>query len=64
VWQFLASGAVPFMHEAVRAFGRQTLTAEEEGAATDTQVAAGRRLMHLVFGTQDDGPQLPDTRRG
>jgi hypothetical protein len=47
------------MTGALRVFGRRVLAAEEENAASDSQATVGRRLLHLIFGTQDDGQQLP-----
>ena len=59
MWRFLADETTPYVEEAVRVFGERVLAAEEEHAASDSQATIGRRLLHLIFGTQDDGQQLP-----
>lgn len=59
MWLFLADEAMPFVVAAVRVFGARVLAADEDGATLDSQAAVGRQLLRLVFGTHDDGQQLP-----
>jgi hypothetical protein len=59
VWPFLPHEAMPYIDEAVRVFGQRVLAPEEESAALDNQVAVGRQLLHLLFGTRDAGQELP-----
>jgi hypothetical protein len=60
VWEFLLHETAPFMAEAVRVFGQRVLAPDEQDRAPDSQAAAGRRLLHLVFGTRGAGQQLPE----
>jgi len=60
VWEFVPHEATRFMAEAVRVFGRRVLAPDEEDRAPDSRAAAGRQLLHLVFGTRGAGQQIPE----
>ena len=54
----LAAEITPYMSAAAAAYGGAVLAKVRDDAA-DATVGLGRRLVQRVFGTRDDGEQLP-----
>jgi hypothetical protein len=60
MWQFLPEEIELSMVAAIRAFGPEVVAAGDDGPVRLDREGVGRAMVHLVFGTDEGGGELPE----